>query len=213
MWQVNELIPFVPTTAEPAAPRLFFTIYYTAVDHAFKRAALTWLKEIKGRHAFGGADLEVATEVGTEQAFVSAWNDVAAAARKAKASVYAGNLLTHASKQSGRGDGLEFKGGTLTHHEIVGLPRLPWSKRGFLILSGCNTGLILDRAWAPAHSFALSQGVPTVGQAGFSYFSNVWRRYSVTTPADASIALWAYARGQNSLFGSGNRTAGIVYKP
>lgn len=213
MWHITELIPFIPLKAEPPARRVFFAIYYATMDDAFKRAATCWLAQVKARHGFNATDIEIAIEVKTERDFVDAWNAVLSSAQQAGARVYAGNLLTHASKSDSHGDGLEFTGGTLVHLEIIKLARLPWSARGFIVLSGCNTGLIQARGWAPAHTFALGQGVPAVGQAGLAYFSENWPRYSEIGKADTSICLWAYARGKNGVFGGGNRMSGIVYKP
>jgi hypothetical protein len=213
MWQIPELIPHLGKPPATASKRIFFAIYYKSSDDAFKYAALCWLSQVKLRHSANGEDITIEREVSSESEFVTAWEAVGLTAKSRSAEVYAGNLLTHASKQTARGDGLEFKGGTLEHLEIVALAKLPWSSNGFLILSGCNTGLINDRRWAPAHSFALGQGVPTVGQDGYAYFSNRWSSYNEKSAADSQICLWAYARGQNGFLGGGGRVSGIVYKP
>ncbi len=213
MWQVTELIPFIGKQAVKPKKRLFFTIYYISDDNAFQRAASCWASEVKARHAFSQADdLFYEKQITTEANFIAAWNEIYTKATKEGYEVHAGNLLTHASKQDDRQDGLEFSGGTLTHLEIVGLQRLPWTSSGFLILSGCNTGRTQERSWARAHSFAMTQRVPTVGQTGYSYFSTQWPKYSRIGQSDNRICLWAYSRTGNGLFGSGERMSGIVFK-
>jgi len=219
MWQVTELIPHIPKNIETKSPRLFFSFYYQVPDGAFKRAAETWRDEVKKRHNFSVAtDHFFEREVTSEASFKQAWDQLHAKAAEGHFEVLAGNLLTHASIQDDRNDGLEFAGsdaedGTLKHSEIVALKKLPWAKNGFLILCGCNTGLAKGRSWIPAHSFALVQGVPTVGQAGYAYFSKEWMNYQKTSEKDSQICLWAYDRGKNAtFFGSGSRMAGLVFK-
>jgi hypothetical protein len=109
--------------------------------------------------------------------------------------------------------GLSLKAARLSIWRSLRWQSCPGQAMVFLILSGCNTGLINDRRWAPAHSFALGQGVPTVGQDGYAYFSNRWSSYNEKSAADSQICLWAYARGQNGFLGGGGRVSGIVYKP
>ena len=220
MWQVTELIPYIPKNVENKGPRLFFILYYKVADGAFKKAAQTWRDEVKRRYGFTAKDEFFEREVRSEESFKSAWNDLYAAAVRGGYEVLAGNILTHASKDTGGDDGLEFalsdaEDGTLKHSEIVALKKLPWAKNGFLILCGCNTGLSKQRKWIPAHSFALAQGVPTVGQAGYAYFSTEWQEYKETSPSDTRMCLWAYERKKNAtafIFGSGRRMAGIVFK-
>jgi hypothetical protein len=213
MWQISELIPHIGQATVPTPKRIFFAIYYKSKDHAFKYAALCWLAQTQSRHSATGDDITIEREISTEAEFTSAWEFVRQTAEDRSASVYAGNLLTHASIQAERGDGLEFAGGTLEHLEIVAMTKLPWASNGFLVLSGCNTGLMKDRRWAPAHSFAIAQGVPTVGQDGYAYFSKQWSSYREKSTSDSQICLWSYARGKNSFFGSGGRVSGIVFKP
>ncbi|HHW76130.1 MAG TPA: hypothetical protein GX399_03715 [Xanthomonadaceae bacterium] len=221
MWQVTELIPYIPANIENKAPRLFFALYYKAADGAFKKADQTWRDEVKKRYNFSVArDEFFERQVMSEDSFKTAWNDLCATAIRGGFEVWAGNILTHASKDMGGDDGLEFsrsdaEDGTLKHSEIVALKKLPWAKNGFLILSGCNTGLSKERKWIPAHSFALAQRVSTVGQAGYAYFSKEWNDYQKTSESDSKMCLWAYDRGKNTatlIFGSGRRVAGIVFK-
>jgi hypothetical protein len=214
MWQVRELIPHVGKQTVAPKKRLFFAIYYTVEDNAFKRAAQAWARTVKLRHSFSASnDYFYEKEISTEAQFNAAWGEIYDKATNDGYQVHAGNLLTHASKQTDRGDGLEFKGGTLTHQEIVSMRRLPWTESGFLILAGCNTGLTKDRKWAPAYSFALAQKIPTVGQPGYAYFSTNWPSYSRIGDDDNDICLWAYDRSANATFlGSGTRMTGIVFK-
>lgn len=221
MWQVTELIPHIPKNIENKAPRLFFALYYKTDDDAFKKAAQTWRDEIKKRYNFSVAiDEFFEKQVTSEKSFKAAWDELYALAAGGHFEVLAGNLLTHASIGDNRNDGLEFsrsdnEDGTLKHSEIVALKKLPWAKNGFLILSGCNTGLAKGRSWIPAHSFALVQGVPTVGQSGYAYFSKDWMTYQETSASDHRMCLWAYDRRKNTptlFFGSDRRMAGIVFR-
>jgi hypothetical protein len=208
-------------------PRLLiFAIYYEVADRAFERAARTAIAEIEsqlasggdsgtsGRVAFGEAEYDtLLLGVGTKPQFLSAWKQVKEKAEEEHFEIYYGALLTHASIQDDRRDGLEFSGGetgsTLAAGEIATLPVLPWSRdaRG-LYLHGCNTGAyeyrLTRRGWCPAEVFANSQAVTAWGQVGFSYFSTSPDRYVPQTPADGAIYLFAYYRGRNSPIYIGN---------
>jgi hypothetical protein len=126
-------------------------------------------------------------------------------------------VLSHASKQTDSNDGLEFvkddtDDGTLKQGEISALDKLPWSTHGYLLLCGCNTGLAGARGWTPAQAFAARQGVPTLGQNGYAYFSKDWSSYTEKSAGDTKISLWAYQRGKNGMLGSGCRLLGRVFK-
>jgi hypothetical protein len=218
MWQLPELIPHIRKEATPLTNRLFFALYYKVPDNAFKLAAESWISNVCLRHGFkAGLDKTLAIEVLTEADFVAAWTRVHQEASVGGLTVYAGNLLTHAFKDpdaetsTTSSEGLAFKGSALTHQEIVGLQKLNWATSGFLILSGCNAANVGSRQWAPAHSFALIQRVPTVGNVGYSYFSTQWGVYSRFN-GEATVGLWAYRRKSNGLLGNGERMAGIVFK-
>jgi hypothetical protein len=230
MWHITELIPYIEKpnlegNLKTRPPRLFFAIYYRVKDNAFRKAAKTWLDTMQIRYPFDRNDRFIEKEVSSEEDFKSAWHEIYVSAIQAGSEVFAGNILTHSSKQDDRNDGLEFsepedsiEDGTLHHSEIVALKRLPWAKNGFLILSGCNTGLAMKRKWAPAFSFALIQRVPTVGQAGYAYFSTSWSTYGRTSAGSKETCLWAYKRSGNSSsillldFTPSTRMSGIVFK-
>ena len=214
------------TVSAPAASyvkgRIFFAIYYDPPDDddAFKRAATFWQKRLVLQGAASAHDPFILRGVTFERDFKLAWAHVAAAARTRGMEVGGGQIFSHASKQANGEDGLEFRGSpdtadgqTLKGEEIDRLERLPWSKDGFLILSGCNTGLVEDRGWAPARRFAKAQGVTALGLPGYGYFSRTWDRYKETTAKDQEIYLWAYRRGRNSPLGGGNRLPGLVFGP
>ena len=193
--------------------RLFFSIYYKEPDDAFRYAAETWRDAVKTQEGFsGGVDHFMEREVRTEGEFKAAWQEVNQTAVDGDYQVWVGHLLTHASKQDDNQDGLEFDPGTLTEGEIKALAKLPWSEYGYLVLSSCNSGLIGQRSWTPAGAFATGQGVPTVGQAGYGYFSTQWASYKEKSASDRKISLWAYKRGRNSMLGDGSRMLGIVFK-
>ncbi|MFO1359392.1 hypothetical protein [Plasticicumulans sp.] len=220
MYNILELTARLPAppAASAARQRLFFSIYYRVADHAFKRAAATWKAAIGKQFAFDPInDIYLEQEVVTETQFKAAWDTIAVYALDHNCEVWAGHLLTHASKDT-NDDGLEFKkddgdDGTLKRHEIMALPILPWSKYGALILGGCNTGLSGKRGWTPAQVFAQQQRIITLGQTGYAYFSNAWNDYSESSPSDTSICLWAYARGKNGKLGNGNRLPGSIFLP
>jgi hypothetical protein len=91
---------------------------------------------------------------------------------------------------------------------------MPWNPDGYLILSGCNTGLLgAKRTWCPAMEFAQHQGVRTLGQTGYSYFSSNWGSHTTATPTHTNITLRAYKRGRNGALGSGLRMKGKVFVP
>ena len=200
-------------------PRLFFAIHYAKPggDRAFEFAAQTWLDSAKALEG-GPGDRYLLVPFSYESEFKLAWAEIALRARKDGLLVQAGSVFSHASKQIDRNDGLEMLGreddGTLKGPEILALPKLPWADSGaYLVLTGCNTGMQGKRGWAPASAFAQGQGVPTLGQAGFAYFSKLWPRYLQKSPGESRIVLWAYRRARNSLGGSGARIPGVLFHP
>ncbi|MFO1372817.1 MAG: hypothetical protein U1F42_10650 [Candidatus Competibacteraceae bacterium] len=221
MYQVSELAGYRPTppTVCWAKPRLFFSIYYKVPDNAFKNAANTWKDIVMHQENFLAkeSDFFFEREIQSETDFKTAWDELSSKAISGNFQVWAGHLLTHASKQADSNDGLEFQSdvgndGTLKQSEISKLLKLPWSQYGYLVLAGCNTGLTGTRGWAPAQTFALYQGVPTLGQAGYGYFSTNWSSYKEISSSDTRICLWAFRRGKNGALGNGERISGIIYK-
>ena len=203
-----------------AKGRIFFAIYYDPPDDddAFKRAATYWQKRLQIHGEASAHDPFIMRPVTFERGFKLAWSHIAATAKNKGMEVAGGQIFSHASKQENGEDGLEFRGSsdpadgqTLKGEEIDQLEKLPWSTDGFLILSGCNTGLVKKRGWAPARRFAKAQGVATLGLPGYGYFSKKWERYKETTARDQEIYLWAYRRGRNSPLGGGHRMPGVVF--
>jgi len=195
--------------------RLYFTIYYPVADNAFKRAAETWEAEIRAGADFCAADKVIVLPAKTESTFKAAWASVASHA--ANYDLHHGALFTHASKDDNPApDGLEFKpdatsDGTLTRTDIAALSVLPWGSGAQLTLMGCNTGLTDKRGWSPAGEFAKAQGVPTMGQTGYAYFSTSPSWYSEIDASSTNVYLWAFRRGRNTLLGSGERMSGRIY--
>lgn len=209
-----------------------FTIYYRVADKAFARAAETWKKEILTDPALiknhGGipASNFLMQEVYTERSFMEAWNAIRLAVIMRKGTILRGNILSHASK-GGADTGLEFHAGdtlendttptTLDRSELEKLSVLPWEPNdGLLVLSGCNTGLMKERGWAPAQVLARKQKVPTVGQSGYAYFSREKDYYREWGSDAANVYLWAYERGRNTGtlgIGSGKRMDPVRYTP
>ena len=204
--------------------RMYFCIYYKISDNAFKHAAFTWENYIKQQEKFNPKqDLFLNLEVISETHFKSAWTQICMRAKAENRVVCAGNLLTHASKQQSGTDGLEFKrirnereDGTLNKAEIIGLPKLPWDKNSYLILSGCNTGIKGSRGWCPAEIFATYQNVNTLGQSGYAYFSSFWNEYKVRKANASQTYLWAYHHGKNAelagFSSTGKRIKAILYR-
>ena len=199
-------------------PRLFFALYYHVPDRAFEYAARTWLDDMKRQEGASSGDSELFIGMSTESDFWLSWHTVSEQAVSSGLDVVAGGIFSHASKQQGGNDGLEFQSdgdldGTLTAAEILGLPVLPWAADGYLVLAGCNTGIGGQRKWVPAEVFARHQRVITVGQAGYAYFSKTWSSYAEKAPSHTRISLWAYRRGKNGVFGSGSRMEAGVFVP
>lgn len=202
--------------SDASGKRVFFSIYYQVKDNAFSYAAKTWERIVKEQERFDMIkDKFMSFEVRTESDFKKAWQCIAVECSTSGSTVWVGNLLTHASKNEESSNGLEFKplgseDGTLTKIEIINLPKLPWSKSGYLLLSGCNTGKIGARGWCPAQEFARTQNILTLGQDGYSYFSNKWANYE-RADLGAPTCLWAYARSGNNYLGGGSRIKAKVF--
>ena len=199
-------------------PRPFFAIYYKTKDDAFKAASNTWANVARHTESFETSrDMLLQIEIASESDFKTAWTEVSRVALKQKLMVWCGHILTHASKQTDQNDGLEMKSdlgndGTLRQFEICHLEKLPWAKEGYLLLDGCNTGLVGGRGWAPANDFALTQRVLTIGQAGYAYFSSSWNTYSEKSDNSSEVCLWAFRRGKNDAFGNGERVLGKSFR-
>jgi hypothetical protein len=221
-----------PVTQEPGwgrrsvqseRPLLYFSIFYTTKDHAFKRAASTWANELAGRADYdaSGGDRYVAIEVLSESDFKSAWQKVHDQAQQSGFAVKEGHLFTHASKGTGDGSGLEFKtspaapgDGTLKTEEIGALAKLPWVNDGLLVLHGCNSGLAgSKRNWTPAYLFSTSQRVKTHGQVGYAYFSELRTKYKEITGDSTEVYLYAYRRGKNGALGDGGLITPAEFGP
>lgn len=218
MYEITEIASM--TSPSAGTGRVFFCIYYvnstTVPDAAFQRAARSWIAAVKTQEGFNSSrDIFMEHPVKTEPEFKTAWNGVASQATLNKMPVWAGNVLSHSSKDSGE-DGLEFSAvagdGTITQADIAGLAKMP-CPNGYLVLSGCNTGVTGTRTWAPSKEFAKAQKIRVLGQAGYAYFSKVWSSYSVTKSSDSNIALWAYKRGKNGATGNGSRMTGVISTP
>lgn len=183
---------------------LVFAIYYRKPkdDMAFQRAAKTWCDEML--EDFPGAKVRIRlARAHSVKDFLIEWAKIHAIADAGKTEILAGNLLTHADK-FGTTPGLEFgrDGGdpdsTLDDVDIAKLPRLPWTKFGLLVLSGCGTGLPMRGAKeSMARRFAQTQRVNTVGQRGFASFSRRWGHYGETSASTEKMYLWAYRGKKN----------------
>jgi len=219
---------FCPGGGAAGAAGAVFAIYYDNVaDRAFERAADTFLRQ--AQLWFPGA---VPLRYGATSVadLLRAWDRVAAEANGAGSSVLCGALFSHASQGGPYPGGLE--GGlelapvdratmtcptdiTVENAQIGRMTQLPWAANGFLLLCGCNTATASEPGHAPvAQTFALRQGVRTLGQSGFSSFSMRWGYYRRTDAATREMCLWAYARGRNRfpLFATDARIEGRVFR-
>jgi hypothetical protein len=202
--------PPVPVEVTMAAYGVCFAIYYEVADRAFYRAALTY--ELESPYSS-----ILKERVLTMSDFARAWRSVQARSESTGLPVHRGIIFSHASKGSSN-DGLEFRAasdedGTLSRSEIAALPKLNWHPEGELILAGCNTGVAGKRGWTPAGLFAKNQGVKTLGQAGYAYFSRISHSYSKIDATSQTVYLRAYKRGRNGAFGNGARMPEIEFSP
>ncbi len=210
-------------------PRFYFAIYYSDsssdAPQSFKRAALTWQRDLGSKIPNLPAERIILKPVSTEQQFYDAWNSLTDTIRSKNGLAKDGIIFSHASKGS-RIDGLEFKGnenskfldpvsGTLDMVEITRLQKLDWDVSALLTLCGCNTGLLKDRGWAPAQLFSKFQSVDSIGQGGYAYFSEIQDSYQRidTNGASETVYLWAYHHGKNATLrmGDDHRIPGIKY--
>lgn len=219
---------FTPGGGVAGAPGAVFALYYDNVaDRAFERAADTFLRQAS-RWFPAAVPLKYGATSVAE--LLRAWDRVAAEAGGAAARILCGALFTHASMggpyPGGGEGGIEMAGLdrlsrtcptdiTIENAQIGRMTQLPWAPNAFLLLCGCNTGIAAAAGHAPvAQTFALRQGVRTIGQMGFSSFSMRWAYYRRTDPSTREICLWAYARGRNRfpLFATDARIEGRLFR-
>ena len=162
------------TAAKDGRARVFFAIHATspADDDAavWERAATRWWKRLLQRGAASARDRFILRAVTFERDFKLAWAHVAATARTQGLAVGGGRIFTGTPAPLHGPSGLMFggvsdpgEGRTLTGEDIERLEPLPWSKDGFLILSGSGTGQTGDRTWALARRFGMAQRVTALG--------------------------------------------------
>lgn len=200
--------------------RLIFGIYYRVDDHAFKRALQTELELVRASVEWNpDRDVIITKEVKHEPEFKSAWQDIHKETLTSNFEVIQGYVFTHASKPTGERSGLEFapahgSDATLRRDEIEALAKMPWAKNALLDMRGCNTAMTGERrSWSIAEVMAKSQGVKTVGQMGYSYFSESRTEYKAITGATPKLYLWAFHRKKNELFGDGSMIPAKTYTP
>jgi hypothetical protein len=200
-------------------PIMYFAIYYDDHEKAFERAASTWKSEVEKRSTYRKKkDKILLYRIKTESSFTEIWNYIYDLSKRMP--VKEGQLLVHASYDNDpkTKDGLEFKAdtindGTLTKQEIGLLPKLYWIKNeGVLYITGCNTSIARDNPpWSPAEEFCKSQGVTTVGQSGYAYFSKVKSKYIRIDNTSQDVYLWAFMRGKNGILGNGSKIDGHTF--
>jgi hypothetical protein len=196
---------------------IYFAIFYQVKDGAFRRAAETWEREIRGMSSFNSrTDKVLMLEQLTEGQFNKAWNLVYQEGNLPGRVVMEGHLFTHASYDSDS-DGLEFKkdesGGTLDQKEMKALVKLNWKDDGKLVLHGCNTGKSERRYWAPAQELSNGQGIRVEGLTGYGYFSKKRDVYAEIDKNSTTVYLYSYKRGWNAFAGDGSKMPEVFYTP
>ena len=181
---------------------------------------MTWKREVEARPDYNpDTDKFIAIEVAREGEFKDAWANIQYQSDSEMAVVVEGHIFVHASEIGIHETGVEFKadssGGTLTHAEVLALPKLPWDgQKGLLVHHGCNSGLPskLDGEIS-ARSFAQSQKIVAIGQGESAYFSERKDTYVETDEKTTTFYLWGYEHGKSHPRGDGSRIPGIVFKP
>lgn len=208
-YDLSELPPgaFVPggSLANPAA----FALYYDdPKTPAFRAVARHWLESTGG----GPFDRGMPTflmPVGTVTDFVMAWRRLESLCHDEGFSFARGAVFGHGSHAGGTEQGLEFRPGggtdsTLGPGDVMSLPPLTWGPTGLLTLANCASGLPIASAGETiADIFARRQRVTTIGQRGWSSFSLTWERHTEMQGHEATVYLWAYETGSNTVKGLG----------
>lgn len=210
-----------PVRIKVSKNRLTFGIYYQVKDHAFKRALDSEIQELKSSQNWDSEkDVLILKEVRHEEDFKKAWTEIALHARTHRFEVIRGYLFLHASKPTGDNSGFEFApvtsgaDATLKKNEMHALEKLPWGAGARLDLRGCNTGMVGERRpWAVAEVMAKAQGVRTVGQMGYSYFSTAKTHYEEATLTSKVVYLWAFRRKKNDFIGDGKAIPAKEFLP
>lgn len=203
--------------------KVYFVMYYdrkeTDASGAFGRAATTWATDAKKKPGWNDkCDVVITKKFTKEEDFTAAWKEIDAAVKERKKNrpqdcpckdedylIESGVVFSHATQS-----GLEFPNGTLGRQDIKELPKLDWAATGQLSLQGCNTASVND-------NFCSSQGVTTLGQIGYAYFSESATKYVEIDKkgqgTSTTVYLNSYNRGRNSWFGNGNVVPPEVVKP
>jgi hypothetical protein len=180
-----------------------FALYYEVSDRAFERAARWWERSTVVLDV-----ISVVLGFRTKAEFLSLWSYLSA--NCGSGLIREAHVFSHASKGD-ETDGIEFSDNTLTRNNIADLPRLNWKPGATLVLHSCNTGVIGERGWTPAAEFAVSQGIFTIGQSGYAYFSETDHQYKESSSTATEMYLWAYQRRRNGFMGDGSKMPGVMF--
>ncbi len=91
---------------------------------------------------------------------------------------------------------------------------MSWAKDATLTLYGCNSGISGEaRDLSIAELFSESQKTIVCGQKGYAYFSESDIEYKKISTTSKEVYLWAYKRGQNSVFGNGFKIKPQIVRP
>ena len=199
---------------------IYFIFYYIkdGDDKAFERAGTTRYNLIKEKTKKENNTLILSFPIKTSAEFKSAWDKIKNMQKEKLSLIKEGHIFSHASKGESE-DGLEFlasnsEDGTISYDEILSLPRLSWAKDATLTLYGCNSGISGEaRDLSIAELFSESQKTIVCGQKGYAYFSESDIEYKKISTTSKVVYLWAYKRGQNSVFGNGFKIKPQIVRP
>ena len=199
---------------DPLGLRRWIMFYYSSPEYIeFLKAALTAKQEIEKRSDFNAKCDKVLLKGATSATgFQIVWED---ALRETTGSdpnlkVEEVHLFTH----SGFGKILLLNSG-LSANQITELPRLNWAENGSVVAHGCNSGIWDANGDSVAGSFANGQGVPALGQTGFSQFSERSDRRTIFSRVGSdskTVYLWSYGDGGRT-FTYGAARAPRIFHP
>ena len=198
---------------DPLGLRRWIMFYYSRPEKIeFLKAALTAKREIEKRPDFNAkCDKVILKGAMSATGFQVAWAD---ALRETTGSdpnlkIEEVHLFTH----SGFGEIILLNSG-LSANQITELPRLNWAENGSVVAHGCNSGIWDASGDSVAGSFANGQGVPALGQTGFSQFSERLDRRTIFSRVGSdskTVYLWSYGDGGRTFTYGAARAPRVFY--
>lgn len=171
--------------------KLYVAFWYSAGgDDAYKRAATTWKAAIEDspgfRKKFDHVEL---IDVGSDNQFKAQWEWLNQQHREKGYDIAGMVIFSHASPDRGHNEpGIDFKDlekdndavlTTRNPNEIGALAKLRFTENAYLTLAGCNTSNENFSSGATvAQAFAIRQGIPVLGNEGYTDFSYTPDKYT-----------------------------------